>query len=85
MLYYVVFERKDCPKMFGFIFVWYFCTSAKLMYCHIVHNFKHMEFGNIFEGLGKQINVIFGIHNMVNLNFKAKYRNKYKAYLEFCS
>ena len=81
--YIVVFEKEQCPNIPYYLFVWYIATCFKRFYQNTHHNFKHMEFGNVFENIGRLFSNITGISKLVDMSFTKSYRDMYKDYINF--
>ena len=79
---YIQYKPSDCPNMFAYPFLWYWCRYFYKLYKFIIWNYKSVKFGRFMEFFKLTMaNIVHGF-KLIDFEWNTIWKDKYESYLE---
>ena len=82
IMLYIQYKPSDCPNMFAYPFLWYWCRYFYKLYKFIIWNYKSVKFGRFIEFFKLTMaNIVHGF-KLIDFEWNTIWKDKYESYLE---
>lgn len=85
MSLFIVINPRDCPRVFLFRYIWFYCEYFYRIFYLIRYNTKKLTFGRFFEYIRKNIAVIIHTPKMIMFDYHNTFKSKFDEYDKYCS